>query len=225
VTENGNGPTEIIGTRRSRLPYELMMQAILEGEFQPGDVLVETTLAKKYNVSRTPIREALNRLEQDGVVHRSGRGLVVRERSPEEILDIYDVRIVLEAKVANEAALRRSKIDVILLKRLVREHTALEAPNEAMMAQTNRQFHRAVWLAAHHKPLLDLLTRLDLHLARWPATTLSQPGRWEEANVQHLELAEAIERQDADRAEALARDHFERARDLRLQIWAESHPV
>ena len=69
-------------------PYERLRQAIIEGDLRPGDQLVEVALAKWCQVSRTPIREALSRLEQDGLVARSDRGLVVLSRSAEEILDI-----------------------------------------------------------------------------------------------------------------------------------------
>ena len=83
-------------------PYEILQQAILRGELAPGQPLVETTLAARYNVSRTPIREALTRLEQDRLVERTDRGLVVRRRSPEQILDIYETRIALEATAAED---------------------------------------------------------------------------------------------------------------------------
>ena len=99
-------------------PYERLKRAILRGEFPPGHPLVETYLARWCQVSRTPIREALTRLEQDGLVLRTDKGLVVRERSPEEILDIYETRVVLEATAARVAAIRRSRFDVMTLRRL-----------------------------------------------------------------------------------------------------------
>jgi DNA-binding GntR family transcriptional regulator len=205
-----------------RSPYERIKQAILLGELLPGQQLVETALAQWYEVSRTPVREALTRLEQDGLVVRSSRGLVVRERSPEEILDIYETRIVLEAMVARVAAIRRSQIDVITLKRIADRLERITEGDENLMADANREFHRALWRASHNEPLMDLLTRLDLHLARYPATTLSQPGRWQEANGEHRQLIDAVEKQDPARAAELATEHFTKARDLRLEIWEKS---
>jgi DNA-binding GntR family transcriptional regulator len=90
------------------------------------------------------------------------------------------------------------------------------------MATGNRQFHRSVWRAGHNESLIDLLSRLDLHLSRYPATTLAVPGRWHEANLEHVAIVDAIEAQDPTRAGDLATAHFTRARDLRLQLWAES---
>ena len=91
------------------------------------------------------------------------------------------------------------------------------------MAEANRELHRALWRATHNETLIDLLTRLDLHLARYPATTLSQPGRWPEANAEHRLIINAIEEQDPKLAGDLATEHFTKARDLRLALWAESH--
>src|SRR5690349_17429224 len=109
-------------TERSRAQgstYEVLKNAILSGELAPGEQLVETSLAKLCKVSRTPIREALRRLEQDGLVYRSDRGLAVRTRSPEEILDIYEVRMMLEATVGRIAAERRTEHDVSMLRHLL----------------------------------------------------------------------------------------------------------
>src|ERR1700753_1917999 len=102
-------------------PYERLLQEVIRGELAPGEVLTEMALAERLQVSRTPIREALTRLEQDGLIKRTGRGMVIRERSPEEILDIYEVRILLEADAARVAAERRSSLDVLGLKHIATE--------------------------------------------------------------------------------------------------------
>ena len=96
-------------------PYLRIRDAIIEGQFPPNTALVEQNLAEWCGVSRTPIREALRRLEQDGLVERSSRGLVVTNRTPEQILDTYEVRIVLEEAVARFAAQRHTQIDRIRL--------------------------------------------------------------------------------------------------------------
>jgi DNA-binding GntR family transcriptional regulator len=208
---------------RQPAPYDRIKAAVLSGELLPGQQLVETTLAEWCGVSRTPIREALRRLEQDGVISRTDRGLVVRERSPEEILDIYETRIVLEALAARTAAARRSPFDVIRLQRMADRLEQLDtaAAGEAAMAELNREFHRLLWRATRSEPLIDLLTRIDLHLSRYPATTLSAPGRWDEANREHRAIIEAIEQQDPAAAAKHAADHFTRSRDLRLALWAD----
>jgi DNA-binding GntR family transcriptional regulator len=211
------------GSAQERLaPYEMLKRAILSGELAPGQPLVETTLAEWCGVSRTPIREALTRLEQDGLVHHSDGGLVVRVRSPEEILDIYDTRIVLEAKVGKVAAERRTDHDVRMLNYALQRGRETDASDSSAMVEANELFHRMVWRASHNEALVDLLQRLNLHLGRYPETTLTAAGRWAEALGEHAELAEAIEQRRGDDAYDIAHRHFERARDIRLTLFAES---
>jgi DNA-binding GntR family transcriptional regulator len=210
---------------RGPSPYERIKQAILDGTFEPGASLVETAVAEWCGVSRTPIREALTRLEQDGLINRTDRGMTVRERTPEEILDIYEVRIALEATAARLAAERHTPIDRVRLERLVSAaYEAEPAPDDAALegqhqADKNREFHRAVWAASHNESLIDLLDRLNLHLLRYPITTLTAPGRWEESLEQHRDLVDAILSRDAARAEKVAEQHFTAARDIRLSLW------
>lgn len=202
-------------------PYEMLKQAILSGELQAGQPLVEATLANWCQVSRTPIREALRRLEQDGLVERSDRGLVVRERSPQEILDIYETRIALEATAGRMAAERRTDHDIRLLRGLHERGNRIPADDITAIVEANRQFHRAVWHASHNDSLLDLLERLNLHLLRYPETTLAAPGRWQVARRQHGDLVEAIEKRDSEAAYQVALEHFVDARDIRLSLFAD----
>lgn len=202
-------------------PYERLKDAILVGDLFPGQPLTEVMLASRMSVSRTPIREALTRLEQDGLIIRTDRGMMVRERSPEEILDIYEIRILLEAAAARFAAERRSEVDVLTLKRVAAELERLDTDDSDERAKANRKLHRALWRAAHNEPLTDLLQRLDLHLMRYPATTLSQPGRWEATLPEHREIIDSIERRDPEQAAEAATRHFKAARDVRLTLWGE----
>jgi len=203
------------------VPYESLLQEILRGELFPGEILTEAALAERLQVSRTPIREALTRLEQDGLVRRTSRGMEVRERSPEEILDIYEVRILLEADAARVAAERRSNLDVISLRRIAAELDKMDTSDPDAMAEANRTFHHAVWRAAHNEPIMDLLRRLDMHLSRYPTTTLSDPGRWEASLAEHRQLIAAIEARDGDLAARTSSEHFTAARDIRLRLWTE----
>jgi DNA-binding GntR family transcriptional regulator len=206
---------------RQRAAYERIKQAIVDGELKPGEPLVETVLAEWIGVSRTPIREALTRLEMDGIALRSDRGLIVRRDSAEEVLDLYETRIALEATAARLAAERRTFHDLLQMRQLAQHLTEMAVGDPRAMAAANNRFHQQVWHAAHNRSLLDLLDRLGLHLARYPATTLSYPGRWERANEQHLQIVNAIEERDGERAAQLAAGHFTESRDIRLKLWAE----
>jgi len=208
-------------TDRRKSAYLLVKRAILDRDLGPGENLVETALAERFGVSRTPIREALQRLEQDGLVERGDRGLVVRDVSPEEILDIYETRIALEGTAARLAADRRTHLDLLQIRRQLAAMSEVAEGDEARMAETNRGFHTAVWLASHNPSLLDLFNRLDQHLARYPVTTLSYPGRWKTAIAEHADILDAIDRRDTAAAEKFAVQHFTEARDIRLLQWEE----
>jgi DNA-binding GntR family transcriptional regulator len=203
-------------------PYEMLRNAILSGELPGGQSLVETSLAEWCGVSRTPIREALRRLEQDGLVHHSEGGLVVRVRSPEEILDIYETRIALEATAGRVAAERRTDHDVRLLRYVLDRGREVPATDVTGMVEANQQFHRLIWRASHNESLTDLLERLNLHLGRYPETTLSAPGRWAEACREHGDLVDAIEQRRSDDAYHIAHEHFVHARDIRLALFGEA---
>jgi DNA-binding GntR family transcriptional regulator len=172
-------------------------------------------------VTPTPVREALNRLQQDGLVNRTDRGMIVRERTPEEILDIYETRIALEGTAARLSAERHAPMDQRRLTRLLTlAEESDDSPNTR--ADRNRDFHRGIWLASHNESLIDLLDRLNMHLLRYPVSTLSVPGRWEESLREHRELLEAILARDPGAAQKLAEQHFSAARDIRLALWEEN---
>jgi DNA-binding GntR family transcriptional regulator len=200
-------------------PYEQLKEAIYLGDLKPGQHMVETTLAQSFRVSRTPIREALTRLEQDGLVVRTGTGLTVRERSPGEVLDIYEVRILLEGAAGRTAAERRNNNDIFELRKAHRRYVAASEKDQRDRVAANRAFHQAVWNAAHQPALADLLQRIELQLGRFPITTLSYPGRWEQSLEQHEALVAAIEARDGDKAAQIASQHFADARDIRLTLW------
>lgn len=201
--------------------YERLRGEIVEGTFDAGANLVELALAERYGTSRTPIREALRRLEQDGLVERGDRGMRVRTRSPEEILEIYEVRIALEATAASAAATRHTDLDLIRIRKAQSTMDAISSGDPAVMMAANRAVHEAIWAAGHNGTVVDLLSRLNNHLTRYPATTLESAGRWQEALSEHHALIEAIGSRDSARAGTLAQAHMTKARDLRLQIYRD----
>jgi DNA-binding GntR family transcriptional regulator len=197
--------------------YARLRDDIVAGAWDDAP-LVELTLAERYGTSRTPVREALRRLEQDGLVERRDRSLRVRARSPEEILEIYDARIVLEGIAARAAAQHAGPLDLARLRRAAAAMRAA-APGDAA---ANRAFHEALWAAGHSATLQDLLGRLQDHLRRYPESTLRAPERWPVALAEHDALVERIAARDADGARALAERHMTEARDLRLSMFAET---
>ncbi|WP_340539154.1 GntR family transcriptional regulator [Nocardioides sp. GXZ039] len=200
--------------------YHELKQAVLGGEFKPGEALREIQVAQRCGVSRTPVREALQRLEQDGLVCWDGPNLIVRRRSPEEILDIYSTRIVLEGAAAAFAADRRTDHDLRQLRWVLERSESVDVTSVPAIVEVNRLFNRRVWQAGHNESLIDLLERLTIHLGRYPETTLCSPGRWEQSLTAHRGLLTAIEERDAETARSIAQRHFTQAREIRLALFA-----
>src|SRR4051794_19779323 len=197
-----------------------MHDDIVSGRPPSGASLIETSLAAQDRTNPTPIREALRRLEQDGLAERVDRSLRVRSASPEEILEIYDVRIALEGVAARSAAEHGTELDLLRLKAAQQAMRETTADEPRALAQANRHFHETMWHAAHNSTLVDLLTRLHAHLVRYPDTTLARPGRLPEALDEHDRLLDAIGRHDGARAQRIAEDHMRNARNIRLRMYA-----
>ena len=201
---------------------------ILSGVHQPGTAIRETSLAERFGVSRTPVREALSRLQHERLLERVARGLQVPQVDPQQVIQIYDMRILLEEEAARQAAKSRQFPDLMRLEALLQRDRQLQDPDDHTRIKTNLEFHAAVWNSAHNAVLRDLLDRLSTHLIHAPRSTLSTANRWAESLNEHEALIHAIEQQDSDAAGKIAREHMETARTLRLQLLRETalqHPL
>lgn len=198
--------------------HDELRAQILSGVIPPGAALREVVLAERFGVSRTPVRAALGRLEHERLLERGARGLFVKRVDAREVVQVYDVRIMLEAEVAAQAAGTRDDHDLERLDGLVARDRALVDPSDRLRMTTNLEFHAALWDAAHNPVLLDLLERLSVHLIHTPSSTLSVGDRWVEALDEHALIVAAIRERDAVRAGAVARRHMQRAREIRLDL-------
>lgn len=198
--------------------FRALHAEILDGTLGPGTPLREVALAERFEVSRTPVRDALSRLEQAGLLTRAQRGLEVQSVDPQTIMQVYEARILLEEQIAGDAALNRTMKDVLRLEALVERDRGLQERDDPTLIRANLEFHRAVWEASRNPVLQDLLAQLSHHLVHAPHSTLTVDGRWEEALVEHARLVEAISRRDAEAARSAARSHFETARGIRLDL-------
>ncbi|MFI6348611.1 GntR family transcriptional regulator [Streptomyces sp. NPDC050560] len=201
--------------------YARLHEGIINGEYSAGESLVETALAAQFGISRTPVREALRRLEQDGLVERGSRGMQVSRRSPEEILEIYEVRIILETAAARSAAEKRTALDLMRLEQLHETMQSIPPDDPDRLATTNRKFHEVIWSMSHNATLIDLLKRLHAHLIRYRKTTLTYQNRWQTVLEEHSRLIEAIKEGDSERAARIAEHHMTGARNTRLLMYAD----
>ncbi len=196
--------------------YSLILKSIDIGTFGPGDRLVENELAERFGVSRTPVREALQRLESQQVLRRDGRSMVVVSLDYEQLSELYTVRAELEALAARLAAKHADPAEVdLLFEYIERDAKYLEKPQK--LAQTNKRFHRQIHLASHNRYLLQNLEMVHRNMALTAQTSLAAEGRPEIALKEHLEIAEAIAAGDGDRAASALRVHLREAFKTRLR--------
>lgn len=198
--------------------YMTLREAILHGVLPAGSPLGEIPLAEVFGRSRTPIREAILKLESEKLAERfSRRGLVVAQITREEVLEVYAVREMLDGFSARLAALGIMPAE---LDRLVwlneRLRDAAASADAKAMIELNIEFHEAICQASRNSLLLEFVRRIHEWVRRFPDTTMSQPGRGLQAVAEHEALLEAIRARDPDAAERIARDHMGRARQLRV---------
>jgi DNA-binding GntR family transcriptional regulator len=202
---------------RAEHVYQYMRDAIRNGHFRQGDRIRENDIANALGVSRTPVREALRRLQTRGLLDfHAGRGLGVVELSRTQVLELYSMRELLEGAAARLAAQHATPSEVTYMLHLLDEFRAAKDPNR--MATINRLFHRTICDAAHNRYMVQSLNDLNEALALLRGTTFSLEGRRETADIEHRAILDAIARGDPDAAEKAARAHIRKAQDLRIQM-------
>lgn len=196
--------------------YQLILGAIDKGSYRPGDRLVESELAERFGVSRTPIREALQRLETQSLLARDGRSLVVASLDHNQMAELYVVRSELEALSARLAARHATEEEVRLLQQMVDEDRAL-VDDPGALARTNRRFHRQVHLASHNRYLVQQLDLVYRSMALMATTSLAAEGRSTVAVEEHAAVVDAIARKDEAAAYDGLKGHISRAFEARLR--------
>lgn len=200
--------------------YQLILQAIDSGVYRPGDRLVESELAERFGVSRTPIREALQRLETQSLLTRDGRSLIVSSLDHNQMAELYVVRCELEGLAARLAARHATEEEVRVLRRMVEDDRKLVDDPEAL-ARANRRFHRQVHLASHNRFLVQQLDLVYRSMALMATTSLAIKGRGEIALAEHQKIVDAIAAGDGDAAYTALKEHISVAFETRLRHDAE----
>jgi DNA-binding GntR family transcriptional regulator len=196
--------------------YSMILEAIDVGVYKPGDRLVESELAERLGVSRTPIREALQRLETQSLLTRDGRSLIVASLDHNQLAELYVVRSELEGLAARLAARHATEEEVRLLRTMVEEDRALIDDPQAL-SRANRRFHKQIHLASHNRYLVQQLDLVHRSMALLASTSISVAGRGERTLAEHSDIVEAIAAGDGDAAYLALKEHISRAFETRLR--------
>ena len=207
---------------RGDLAYDTLFGAIEKGTLKPGTRLREVEISEWVGASRTPIREALGRLEGEGLIARDpSRGMIVAELDHGMVAELYVMREVLEGTAASLAARHASDAEIDTLRSLARRDREI-GNDPARLARLNRLFHEAMFRCAHNRFLMRAVNSLRQSMVLLGQTTLAVPGRPESARTEHDAIVEAIARHDSEAAAVAARAHIRAAYRARLGLMLET---
>ena len=197
--------------------YQLILTAIDMGSYKPGDRLVESDLAERFGMSRTPIREALQRLETQSILRRDGRSLIVASLDHNQLAELYVIRTELEGLAAALAAKHATPEEVRVLQDLIRDDKKRVDDPEAL-SRSNRRFHKQIHLASHNRYLVQQLDLVHRTMALLATTSLAVEGRGEAALLEHSRIVDAIAKGDGEEARRALKDHISKAFETRLKV-------
>ena len=205
--------------------YVTLRSEITEGLLPPGQRMREQELSGRLQVSRTPVREALSRLQADGLLVMQPRsGLAVAELDDAAVIELYETREALEGAAASLAARYANPRDIAAMRAILA--TERSAPDDpTLQHRHNRAFHAALLAATHNRFLLKSLQALHDALTLLGPTTLSHPGRREQAQEEHGRVLSTIERRDPVAAETEMRAHVHHGAEVRRTMRSAAAPL
>jgi DNA-binding GntR family transcriptional regulator len=188
--------------------YEQLRQAIVEGSIRPNERLIEADLAERLQVSRTPVRETMLRLAGDGLIVNHRRGWVVREHSPDEIREVYEVRAALEGFAARLAAERATDHELEEIAANHRDYTeTVRGSARGQLVEHNDAFHDAVIGAARNALLAQRIRDNSQYYFIHRIAGFLSDEEVRSSIAGHENLVQALHARDADRAERVAREN------------------
>jgi DNA-binding GntR family transcriptional regulator len=206
------------GESLGEFAYRIMREALRAGAFRSGEHLREADVAQRLKISRTPVREAFHRLIAEGLLANGPwNGVMVAQLNPQELIQLYAVREVLEGTAAALAAKNATTAEV---KRLL-NITSAEARsrnNSDKLVIINSELHQTIYAAAHNRYLLQSLNTVVDALGLLRHSTFASPGSIESAHRQHSQIINAIRDRKPSDAEHFAREHIRHVLATRLEL-------
>lgn len=215
-------PDDIPGLPLAEQVYRQLLEDIREGHFHPGERIKEASIAKRLGISRTPVREAIRRLQSQGrVTIEPQRGAVVAELDRMELSELYLLRQQLEGIAARFAAQHASDMEIEQMEAILERGHAENADIRALN-QENWDLHHAIFYAAKNRYLLKAFNAISDDLALLRGTRYIPQGRPEELYREHKAIVDAIRARDPEQAETAAKNHIESSYRIHLNVAFEA---
>ena len=198
--------------------YETLREAIRNGALTPGERLMEIQLAEELGVSRTPVREAIRKLELERfVVMLPRRGTYVANLSLKDINEVFEIRAALDGLAAGLAAERITEEELEQMERLLVEIAdCIEQHNNQKIVEADEAFHDILYRASRNERLVGIICNLREQFARFRSVSIKYPGRLQNTLEEHRQLVEAIAQRNPEAAQQKAREHIENAEQTLL---------
>ncbi len=202
------------------LVFDSLREAIISGSLPPSERLMEIQLAEEMGVSRTPVREAIRKLELEGLVVMIPRkGAYVAGMSIKDIVDVFEIRGALEGLAAELASERVTDEELESMERyLVKISEEIESGDLSKVVETDTDFHTLIYKASRNARLSQIISNLREQIQRFRTTSLSFPGRMKIALEEHRKIVEAISSRDGELARKLAQEHIENAENTMMNM-------
>lgn len=201
-----------------QLVFENLKQAIVRGEIVSGTRLVESQIAEGQGISRTPVREAIHKLEREGLIERQPRGgFRVLGLSRSDIVETFGIRSVLEGYAARLAAINHRPEELEPLETKIDEfNKCLEKGQVRTLARINTDFHDLLYALSKSPRLINMINGLRDQIYRYRLIILKEPQLAQMSNADHIRMLDHIRGRAADEVEGLVRDHIIRGQEIVL---------
>lgn len=197
------------------LVFHKIREDILEGKYEVGEPLTEVAISQTLGVSRTPVREALKQLELEGLVASiPNKGTVVSGISKQDIIDIYEIRSLIEGLAARWAALKITDEQLKQLEEII-ELTEFytEKNNMEHLHELDSSFHEVIYEASNSKPLKHILSDFHHYAQKVRMQSIATPGRAQKSTEEHKAILEAIKNKNPEEAERLTNLHVKNVKE------------
>jgi DNA-binding GntR family transcriptional regulator len=221
LTDLDLGPLQAFQERKSlgEHVFESLKHSIVRGKIAPGEWLVESHIAETLGISRTPVREAIHKLEREGLIERQPRGgFTVLGFERDDIEETFGIRSVLEGYAARLAAVKHDAHELEVLENKIDEfQNALDRKKMNLLPAINTEFHDLLYGLSKSPKLINMINGLRDQIYRYRQVILKEKKFASTSNLDHKKMLKYIRKRDAEGAERLVREHIIRGQEMVLK--------